>query len=89
VNGGVPAHHVLADPSLPALSNWCGLPMVAAAVFAGAIGRENKARFSVSKAGTAGTAASGSVNSSGYARLPMPVNQHSRMSPAGHAFYAA
>lgn len=25
VNGGVPAHHLLADPSLPALSNWWGL----------------------------------------------------------------
>lgn len=24
-NGGVPAHHVLADPTLPALSNWWGL----------------------------------------------------------------
>ncbi len=25
VNGGVPAHHLLADPGLPALSNWWGL----------------------------------------------------------------
>lgn len=25
LNGGVPAHHLLADPSLPALSNWWGL----------------------------------------------------------------
>jgi hypothetical protein len=25
VNGGVPAHHLLADPSRPALSNWWGL----------------------------------------------------------------
>jgi hypothetical protein len=25
LHGGVPAHHVLADPSLPALSNWWGL----------------------------------------------------------------
>jgi hypothetical protein len=24
-NGGVPAHHLLADPSLPSLSNWWGL----------------------------------------------------------------
>jgi len=24
-NGGVPAHHLLADPNLPALSNWWGL----------------------------------------------------------------
>lgn len=24
-NGGVPAHHLLANPSLPALSNWWGL----------------------------------------------------------------
>lgn len=24
-NGGVPSHHLLADPSLPALSNWWGL----------------------------------------------------------------
>jgi hypothetical protein len=24
-HGGVPAHHLLADPSLPALSNWWGL----------------------------------------------------------------
>lgn len=24
-NGGVPSHHVLADPSLPELSNWWGL----------------------------------------------------------------
>ena len=25
LHGGVPAHHLLADPSLPALSNWWGL----------------------------------------------------------------
>lgn len=25
VHGGVPAHHLLADPSLPAVSNWWGL----------------------------------------------------------------
>ena len=25
VNGGVPSHHLLADPSLPKLSNWWGL----------------------------------------------------------------
>ena len=25
LNGGVPAHHLLADPSLPRLSNWWGL----------------------------------------------------------------
>jgi hypothetical protein len=25
LDGGVPAHHLLADPSLPALSNWWGL----------------------------------------------------------------
>ncbi|MFC5461942.1 hypothetical protein [Massilia niabensis] len=25
LNGGVPAHHLLADPTLPALSNWWGL----------------------------------------------------------------
>lgn len=24
-NGGVPAHHLLADPALPALSNWWGM----------------------------------------------------------------
>lgn len=24
-NGGVPAHHLLADPGMPALSNWWGL----------------------------------------------------------------
>lgn len=25
LDGGVPAHHLLADPSLPSLSNWWGL----------------------------------------------------------------
>ncbi len=25
LDGGVPAHHLLADPALPALSNWWGL----------------------------------------------------------------
>lgn len=28
LNGGVPAHHLLADPGMPALSNWWGLPIL-------------------------------------------------------------
>jgi hypothetical protein len=29
-HGGVPAHHLLADPSLPAISNWWGLAVLPA-----------------------------------------------------------
>lgn len=29
-NGGVPAHHLLADPGLPAVSNWWGLAILPA-----------------------------------------------------------
>lgn len=28
MHGGVPAHHLLADPSLPAVSNWWGLAIM-------------------------------------------------------------